>query len=244
MNLFNIKVPKDSISMVFDTFNGAENYNTSLYLYKSKIILKEPDNKYSAKLEIDLDQDLKKNKLVRQTFNKEYGTYLITFLNADFSTAEKAYYSFFIYYGLEGFDNLFPNMAEVFPIEYSTRYISQKNFWNYYNKCFDYSKDKYIKFQNDLRKTIDFVFTLNDFNNELNVDRYSKFVAFSNYVDLIGQFKTRISFSIMSTNEYKTKNIKEIEELANTIVNKESRIGNFIFIRVFISFCIILYSII
>ena len=64
MNLFNIKVPKDSISMVFDTFNGAENYNTSLYLYKSKIILKEPDNKYSAKLEIDLDQDLKKNKLV------------------------------------------------------------------------------------------------------------------------------------------------------------------------------------
>ena len=50
MNIFNVNVPKDSISMIFDEFNGVENYNTTLYLHKSKIIYDEEDNKYTAKL--------------------------------------------------------------------------------------------------------------------------------------------------------------------------------------------------
>ena len=66
----------------------------------------EEGNKYSAKLEIDLEQNSKKDNLVNQIFNKEYGSYIITFINADFSTVENAYYSFFIYYGLEGFNSI------------------------------------------------------------------------------------------------------------------------------------------
>lgn len=60
MNIFNVNVPKDSLSMIFDEFNGVENYNTTLYLHKSKIVYDEEDNKYSAKLEIDLEQSSKK----------------------------------------------------------------------------------------------------------------------------------------------------------------------------------------
>ena len=81
MNIFNVNVPKDSLSMIFDEFNGVENYNTTLYLHKSKIVYDEEDNKYSAKLEIDLEQSSKKDKLVKQIFNKEYGSYIITFIN-------------------------------------------------------------------------------------------------------------------------------------------------------------------
>ena len=106
MNIFNVNVPKNSLSMIFDEFNGVENYNTTLYLHKSKIIYDEEGNKYSAKLEIDLEQNSKKDNLVNQIFNKEYGSYIITFINADFSTVENAYYSFFIYYGLEGFNSI------------------------------------------------------------------------------------------------------------------------------------------
>lgn len=32
--------------------------------------------------------------MVRQTLNKEYGTFILTFLNADFSSAENAYNTF------------------------------------------------------------------------------------------------------------------------------------------------------
>ena len=102
MNIFNISVPKDCISMIFDAFGNVENYSTTLYLHKSKITLAEEGNLYSAQLEIDFDQDTKKDKMVRQTLNKEYGSFILTFLNADFSSAENAYNTFFIYYGLEG----------------------------------------------------------------------------------------------------------------------------------------------
>ena len=44
MNIFNINVPKDEISMIFDPYGDIENYSTSLYLHKSKIAL--DDDKY------------------------------------------------------------------------------------------------------------------------------------------------------------------------------------------------------
>ena len=159
MNIFNINVPKDRISIIFDAFGDSENYSTTLYLYKSKINFEEEGNKYSAQLEIDLKQDTKKDKMVKQTFNKEYGSFIITFLNADFSNAESAYNSFFIYYGLEGFDSI-DKIKEKYPIEYTARYVSTKKFLDYYNKAYEYVKDKYIKFQKDVRETVDFVFNL------------------------------------------------------------------------------------
>lgn len=44
MNLFNINVPKDSISMIFDSHYNVENYYTTLFLHKSKITLAEENN--------------------------------------------------------------------------------------------------------------------------------------------------------------------------------------------------------
>ena len=225
MNIFNINVPKDSISMIFDDFNELENYNTTLYLHKSKITFDEDGNKYSAKLEIDLNQDSKKDKLVRQTLLKDYGSYIVTFLNADFSTPEKAYYSFFIYYGLEGFNSI-SKIKEKFPIEYKARYISTKNFLSYYKKAFSYAQDIYIKFQSDMRKTIDFVFNLHNITSDVNLDRYPKFVAFSEYIDLTHQFYTRISFRVLSIADEdvsKIKTLKQVEKLAHNIANKKSR---------------------
>jgi hypothetical protein len=102
MNIFNIKVPKDEISMIFDPIRDAENYSTSLYLHKSKIAFDEENNIYTAHVEIDSNKNSRTDKLVKQIINCDYGTFLTTILNADFSTAEKAYYSFFVYYGIEG----------------------------------------------------------------------------------------------------------------------------------------------
>ena len=60
MNIFNINVPKDRISMIFDAYSNVENYNTTLYLHKSKIIFEDESDKTSAQLKIDLKQSTKK----------------------------------------------------------------------------------------------------------------------------------------------------------------------------------------
>ena len=227
MNIFNINVPKDRISMIFDAFGDSENYSTTLYLYKSKINFEEDGNKYSAQLEIDLKQDTKKDKMVKQTFNKEYGSFIITFLNADFSNAESAYNSFFIYYGLEGFDSI-DEIKEKYPIEYAARYVSTKKFLDYYNKAYEYVKDKYIKFQKDVRETVDFVFNLHGNESCMDLDKYSKFIAFSTSVNLVNQFIAQIRFGILQSTSNiisEVKDIKQVEELAYDISNKKKDIG-------------------
>ena len=196
-------------------------------MHKSKITFDEDSNKYSAQLEIDLKQDSKKDKMVKQIFNKEYGSFIITFLNADFSNAESAYKSFFIYYGLEGFDSI-DKIKEKYPIEYTARYVSTKKFLDYYNKAYEYVKDKYIKFQKDVKETIDFVFNLHGNESCMDLDRYSKFTAFSTSVNLANQFIAQIRFRILqstSSNISKVKTIKQIEGLAYDISNKKQDIG-------------------
>lgn len=227
MNIFNINVPKDRISMIFDAYSNVENYNTTLYLHKSKIIFEDESDKTSAQLKIDLKQSNKKDKMVRQTLNKEYGSYIITWLNADFSTAEKAYYSFFVYYGIEGFDSI-DNIKEKYPVEYTARYISMKNFLDYYNKAFEYVKDKYIKFQKALRTTVDFVFSLHGNVSNKELDKYSKFIACSTSVNLVNKFIAHLSLGILqseSDNRFELKTFKQIEELAYNISKQKQDVG-------------------
>ena len=146
MNLLNINVPKDRASMILDPYTGAESYSTTLYLYKSNIVFWEEGNKYSAEMEIDLNKNPKKVKMIKQTLAREYGSFLITFLNADFSNAENAYNTFFVYYGLECLNHI-DNIRKKYPIEYTSRYVSTKKFLDYYNKAFELVKKDYIKFQ-------------------------------------------------------------------------------------------------
>lgn len=225
MRLSNFKKIKNDISIVFDEFNNVENYFASLYLHKSEIVIDEENDE--QRLKIVLDKPNKDAKLEKAMFNTPYGSYIITFLNADFSTAEKAYYTFFIYYGLEGLEDI-DNIVRKYPIEYSSRYDSTKAFENYYNKVYEFVKEKYIKFQNDLRETVDFVYKIRFKGIDVSTDKYARFVAYSQYIDLIAQFKTTVTFRIMSFNskeDSKPKNKKDVETLAYKIEHKRSRLG-------------------
>lgn len=223
MNIFNINVPKDSISMIFDAFHDAENYSTTLYLHKSKITLADENNEYSAQVELDLQQDTKKDKMVKQMFNKDYGSFILTFLNADFSSSENAYNTFFVYYGLEGLDYI-DKIKEKYPIEYTSRYISTKKFLDYYNKAFDLVNTDYIKFQNDIRKTVNFVFDLHGNTSSLDIDKYSEFMAYSTVVDLLSQFSSQIRLGIVKSLPAKMPlkmTTNQVEKLAYDIANKK-----------------------
>ena len=189
---------------------------------KSKITLAEEDNEYSHQVELDLEQNAKKDKMVKQMFNKDYGSFILTFLNADFSSAENAYNTFFVYYGLEGL-NYIDEIKAKYPIEYTTRYVSTKKFLDYYNKAFSLVNTDNIKFQNDIRKTVDFVFNLHGNTSSLDVSKYSKFKAYSAVVDLMHQFfsQTRLGIVKCLPKEMPSKmTTKQIEKLAYDIDNR------------------------
>lgn len=226
MNIFNINVPKDEISMIFDPYGDIENYSTSLYLHKSKIALDDENDKFSAHVEIDLSRNERSDKLVKQIVNRDYGTFLTTILNANFSTAESAYYSFFVYYGIEGTHSI-SLLNETNPTLYATRYISTKQFLSYYDKTFSLIKDKYISFQSKLKKIVDYVFNLNEYREGKVSEKYAKLMAISRILE-ITEYTSCIRLSQYPNgkiNEDNSNNIKYIDKIATQIANKDSNIG-------------------
>ena len=226
MNIFNINVPKDEISMIFDPYGDIENYSTSLYLHKSKIALDDEKDKFSAHVEIDLSRNERYDKLVKQMVNRDYGTFLTTMLNADFSSSEKAYYSFFAYYGIEGTHSI-SLLNETNPTLYATRYISTKQFLSYYDKTYSLIKEKYIDFQFKLKKIVDYVFNLNEYKEGKISDKYAKLMAISRILE-ITEYTSFIRLSQYPNgkiNEDNSNYIKYIDKIAAQIANKESNIG-------------------
>ena len=225
MNKINNKEVKKDISIILDAFQDTETFDTSLYLHKSRIVLPK-GNKHLKVQEIDLNKDPKEDQLVRAMLTKHYGSYLITFINADFSNAENAYNTFFIHYGIEGFDRD-DIVRKEYPKAYYSRYSSTKKFLEYYNLLYDIFGEYYQDFQSDMRKTIDFVFNLHENNSCLDLDRYSKFAAFSASCDLIGKLDSDINLALLNEidNIYGTTSpnltSKQVEQLAYDISSKK-----------------------
>lgn len=223
MNIFNIAVPKDSISMIFDPIRDLENYSTTLFSYKSKLELADKDNEYSKHVVIDLNKKDKNAKMIELMCNQNYGTFLLDFLNADFSSEESAYNTFFVYYGIEGIDP-WDDVKRTYPIDYSTRYVSTKKFLDYYHKAYEYLSMDYIKYQEDLRKTVDFVFDLHEYKSKSTIDKYSKFMAYSLAIKLKNNFFSSVRLGINSFIEEdlpSRMSVKELEKLALDIENKK-----------------------
>lgn len=221
MKLLNMAVPKDSFSMIFDPSRDVENYFTSIFLYKSKVDPSETDKKYSQHIVLDLDKKDKNEKIMKFMCNQKYGTFLLDFLNADFSSEESAYNTFFVYYGIEGIDP-WDDVQRTYPIDYSTRYVSTKKFLDYYHKAYEYLSMDYIKYQEDLRKTVDFVFDLRNCKCKSPIDKYSKFMAYSIAIKLKENFFSSVRLSIHTSikNELPNEmNAKQLEKFALNIAN-------------------------
>ena len=222
MNIFNMAVPKDSISMIFKPNIDGENYNTTLFMHKSRLKLADEDNEYSQHVVLDLNKKDKNDKMIKLMCNQNYGTFLLDFLNADFSSEESAYNTFFVYYGIEGIDP-WDDVQRTYPIDYSTRYVSTKKFLDYYHKAYEYLSMDYIKYQEDLKKTVDFVFDLHNCKSKSTIDKYSKFMAYSLAIKLKDNFFSSVRLSINTSIEKELPskmNIKQIENLALNIENK------------------------
>ena len=88
-------------------------------------------------------------------------------------------------------------------------------------------KEKYIDFQFKLKKIVDYVYNLNDFQEGKISDKYAKLMSISRILE-ITEYTSFIRLSQYPNgkiNEDNSNNIKYIDKIAAQIANKESNIG-------------------
>ncbi len=175
----------------FNMKDKEEYYATPLYLYN--VLRKDTDKendeekkKDETRVYLELEKDISKTKLnkkkevIRQPstiyihYAESIGLLLINFLNADFSSFESAYNTFFYAYGFE-------LIKEYTPYIYSKtdECITDIEFMKMLEDIYNTSLDDLLEWQDNFKKCVDFVYNLNG-NEELKEhSTYLKFVAYT-----------------------------------------------------------------
>ena len=175
----------------FNMKDKEEYYSTPLYLYN--VLRKDTDKendeekkKDETRVYLELEKDISKTKLNRKKeiikhpstiyihYAESIGLLLINFLNADFSSFESAYNTFFYAYGFE-------LIKEYAPYIYSKtdEFITDVEFMKMLEDIYNTSLDDLLEWQDNFKRCVDFVYNLNG-NEELKeYDTYSKFVAYT-----------------------------------------------------------------
>lgn len=175
----------------FNMKDKEEYYSTPLYLYN--VLRKDTDKendvekkKDETRVYLELEKDIskaklnKKKEIIRQPstiyihYAESIGLLLINFLNADFSSFESAYNTFFYAYGFE-------LLKEYTPYIYtkSDEYITDVEFMKMLEDIYNTSLNDLLEWQGNFKKCVDFVYNLNG-NEELKEhNTYSKFVAYT-----------------------------------------------------------------
>ena len=161
-----------------------EYYATPLYLYNAKRERINPDNE--TRLYLKLEKDISKTKLnkkkeiLRQPstmyihYVESIGAMLINFLNADFTNYETAYNTFFYAYGYELIKDYVP-----YSYTKNDEYVDDVEFRRIIKDIYDTGCEKFIEWQDNFRKCVDFVYNLNG-NEELKEEnKLSKFIAYT-----------------------------------------------------------------
>ena len=88
-------------------------------------------------------------------------------------------------------------------------------------------KEKYIDFQFKLKRIVDYVYNLNDFQEGKISDKYAKLMAISRILNITDytSFIRLSQYPNGKINEDNSNNIKYIDKIATQIANKESNIG-------------------
>ena len=183
------ELPSANISedfyMWFDLEEKKEHYATPLYLYQVKRTRLNPDDE--TKLSLKLENDISKVKTGKDKeiikhpstiyihYTENIGAMLINFLNADFSSPESAYNTFFYAYGYE-------LVKEYTPISYSKNngFIDDIHFKKIIKAIYDTGNYQFMEWQESFRKCVDFIYNLNgneEFKDEEN--KIAKFIAYT-----------------------------------------------------------------
>lgn len=157
-----------------------EYYATPLYMYKTYPFndMKNHRRKIVQEKDFYTHKPSKKEVTPKHptsiyfSFSEQFGMFLISLLNADFSNFESAYNTFFYLYGFELLKEYIPSK------ELETTYSSEDALVNIMEKVYEDSLGELIEIQRNFRECVDFIYNLNG-NKKLEDSKYnSKFVSF------------------------------------------------------------------
>ena len=142
---------------------------------------------------------------------------LINFLNADFSSFESAYNTFFYAYGFE-------LIKEYTPYIYSKtdEFITDIEFMKMLEDIYNASLDDLLEWQGNFKKCVDFVYNLNG-NEELKeYNTYSKFVAYTIKHNELYTYSQDVEVILDNyINIHNHKHTESMEDLIKGIENKD-----------------------
>lgn len=205
---------KDSFNIWFNKEKRKEFYTTSVVLYKTTFN-HVSDNKFPSII-------LKSNKTTNEIyfssanfsnpFEERYGTLLIKFLNANFSSFETAYSTFFCFYGFSILEEFYKNIPK------AQLFKSKENFYETYEPIFIEIKRKLKELQYLMKRCIDYMYNL---NNNLEDKKYSPFEKYLTYVIKNNLFKYSTSIDIFYYQQFAhdTSNIS-VESITPKIVRE------------------------
>ena len=166
---------KDSFNIWFNKENRKEFYTTSVILYKTTFN-HNPNNKF-PNIILKLDGSTGEIFFTSANFNapleENYGTLLIKFLNANFSSFETAYNTFFCFYGFSILEEFYKDVPK------ARLFKSKEDFYETYEQIFIKVKRKLKELQYLINRCIDYMYNL---NNNLEDKNYSSFEKYLTYV--------------------------------------------------------------
>lgn len=196
-----------------------EYYSTPLYLYSTL----RKDNLKEGRISLKLQKDITKVRAKKNVevlkhptsitihYFEKFGMLLIKFLNADLSSFESAYNTFFYAYGFELLKQYAPYNNQL------DKFSSEVEFIKVMKNIYDESLDKIIDIQKDFQEVVDFIYNLNGNDVLLGYTPLAKFIGYivkhendiytySSNVEIIQDDYSK------KNNEYDTESLKSLVE--------------------------------
>ena len=155
----------------FDKDRKEEYYGTSLYLHNVEQKIDYDKRQVKLVLKKTKFDGLKYPGLLYFPYTESFGMMLMRFLNADFSSFEKSYKTFFYAYGFELLKEYIPYK------ELEETYKTEKQMLEVMKKVYEDSKYELYEMQENFRKCVNQVYNLNGEKGFEEASANSKFIA-------------------------------------------------------------------
>lgn len=171
---------KNSFNMWFNRTKRKEFYTTSVNLYKTTLN-HNPNNRFPN---IILSSNKNNGDIYfttanfREPFEDTYGTFLIRFINADFSSFKTSYITFFCFYGFSILSEFYKGIAT------PRLFKSENEFIETYEPIFMKIKPKLKQFQSLIKRCINYMYNLNDDLKDKNYSPFEKYLSYSIFNNL------------------------------------------------------------
>lgn len=164
----------NSFNIWFNKGKRKEFYTTSVILYKTTFN-HNPNNRFPS---IILKSDEPTSEIYfssanfNNPFEESYGTLLVKFLNANFSSFETAYNTFFCFYGFSILEEFYKDIPK------TQSFKSKDDFYETYEPIFIEIKRKLKELQYLIKRCIDYMYNLNDNLEDKNYLPFEKYLAY------------------------------------------------------------------